>query len=212
MKAFLNQEHNPQEWVYLLDHTIDETNLCALANQYELGKIQWPKLSLWNNSFDHRCAPHISAILKTNCLVSFNIGTNCLGVQGAVCLESLRYCDKLSELSLWSNQLGDKGLIHLISAINKTNLKILNLGVNEITDSGLKELLPQLPSTLEDLDLFGNQITNKSLDIVFNTFKSRPNLNMFVLNGTNPIWQVSEHRKIVLNAAEEYNCQLERQL
>lgn len=210
LATFLDQDHNRDEWIYLQDHTISEANLCILANQYEFGKIHWPKLSLWNNSFDYRCAPHISAILKTNCLVCFNIGTNNLGVKGAACLESLQYCDKLYELSLWNNQFGDESLRYLIAVVKRTRLKILNLGVNNITDAGLKDLLPVLPSTIEDLDLFANQITNQSQDIICDAFRSRENLKIFILNGTNPIWQVREHRKLLTNTADEYNRQLER--
>jgi len=86
----------------------------------------------------------------------------------------------------------------------------LNLGVNNITDAGLKDLLPELPSTIEDLDLFANQITNQSQNIICDAFRSRENLKIFILNGTNPIWQVREHRKLLANAADEYNRQLER--
>jgi len=90
---------------------------------------------------------------------------------------------KYESIDLKSNGIKDKGCIALAEYLKQSNhpdrsqnssclsrLRLLNLGLNGITDDGFKMICESLSSSkIERLSLWGNDLTDISLELFFNT-------------------------------------------
>lgn len=89
---------------------------------------------------------------------------------------------KFEAMDLKSNGIKDKGCIVLAEYLNEkqqqqqngstclSRLRILNLGLNGISDDGFKTISESIAkSNIERLSLWGNDLTDNSLELFFNT-------------------------------------------
>jgi Ran GTPase-activating protein (RanGAP) involved in mRNA processing and transport len=97
----------------------------------------------------------------------------------------------LKEINLSMCEIDDDGIIYFAKYLSKSSLEILDLSQNSIGDRGCKSLLSSIPSTLTDLLLADNQITESSLKIILNFLVNNRTLKKLTISN-NPICSVEE--------------------
>ncbi|XP_076123354.1 NACHT, LRR and PYD domains-containing protein 3-like isoform X2 [Alosa pseudoharengus] len=115
---------------------------------------------------------------------------------------------------LWGCNLTDKSCSYLASALKtsrSSNLRVLNLGNNELLDSGVELLCSALchqNCTLEELRLWGCDLTDKSCSYLASALKTSSSSNLRVLNlGSNNL--LDSGVELLCSALCHQNCTLE---
>ena len=200
----LIEENQQDVEVYFKDHTVDDDNICLLAEASKLNP-KWNRMDLWNNGLGPESADYINQILQKFKLSYLHLGRNSIRSEGIRRLSALRNNKYLTELDLWSTDLFDEGMITLAKVLPTTGLQILNLGVNGIGFRGCHALFTNLPPDLYDLNLYSNRIGESCVKFIMAAISKGKLQKLNLEAQQNELWTTNSKQKL-LRFAKERGC------
>lgn len=121
---------------------------------------------------------------------------NTLGDDGAQAIgEGLALNKIVLHLNLIGNQIGDKGGLAIVQTL-PSSIQELNLAANELTDITVEKLSEFLKGnrTLIKLSLWGNKITGKGAQLLLEALKNNPSFKELTLHGN----EIKDNEKQIL--------------
>lgn len=144
------------------------------------------ELSLVLNSIGDAGLEYIAEALKVNVgLESINLGVNLITESSLQALATALESNKsLKVLNLHRNHIGDEGLQYLVEALTNVSLQQLDLFGNQITDAGVYALAKALEdqASLEMIDLGGNQMTDMGAGFLYQALRINSCLKSIVFD------------------------------